>query len=415
MSGSRNTDIEICIAYAGKDKSFLEAFESHLGALAQQGILQSWYGWDVTSNPEDSLESEMSSANAVIICLLISDRFLASEFCSSIAFERLLELHEDAQVVVVPILLHSIDWAQLPLSKLQVLVEDTQLILTWSPREQNFPNADEGILLALDQLWQRRSLDASHTFYKDMQKLYEYVLQERLRKVGEYHRDTIACLNMVAKLFVRKGMYTAAEPFAQRALDSSQHVFGVNHWATAASMDKLAFIYTKMKAYGEAENLYERALTILENETGELSVDAAHSMNNLAVLYKRRGKYEEAEVLYRRAVKIDERVLGAEHVDTARDVNNWAGMLIEQGRYELAEPLCKRVLHTWEHSLGEDHIAIASILNRLAFVSASQGKYSEAEPLYRRALRICKAELGEKHPDTLRMQVNHHDIQEKVL
>jgi hypothetical protein len=58
---------------------------------------------------------------AQIILLLISDDFMASDFCYSIEMTSAIDRHDANQARVIPIILRPVDWTGAPFEKIQAL------------------------------------------------------------------------------------------------------------------------------------------------------------------------------------------------------------------------------------------------------------------------------------------------------
>jgi len=236
--------------------------------------------------------------------------------------------------------------------------------------------------------------------YGEAAQTWEKLVTISTKALGPDHPDTASSLNNLASLYIRRGIYSKAEPLFIRALAIREKALGHDHLETAISLHNLAFLYAQQGHYSKAEPLYIRTLAISEKALGPDHPDTNTILNNLAFLHQRQGYSSKAEPLYVQALAIKEKALGPDHPDTALSLNNLALLYKSQGHYSKAEPVFIRALAINEKALGPDHPDTATALNNLASLYQRQGYYSKAEPLYARALAISEKALGPDHPDT---------------
>ena len=72
----------------------------------------------------------------------------------------------------------------------------------------------------------------------------------------------------LAALLYAQGRHREAAPIFQRALETKEHVLGVEHSSTLTSLNNLASLYKAQGHYEEAESLHQRALAIRERVLG---------------------------------------------------------------------------------------------------------------------------------------------------
>ena len=237
--------------------------------------------------------------------------------------------------------------------------------------------------------------------HREAAPIFQRALETKEHVLGVEHSSTLTSLNNLASLYKAQGHYEEAESLHQRALAIRERVLGTEHPDTLQSINNLATLYHDQGHYGKAKPLYERALVLCERVLGAEHPNTLSCLNNLAVLYQAQGYYGKTEPLHRRALATSERMLGTEHPNTLGSLNNLAELYRVQGRYGEAEPLLQRVLASYERALGSEHPDTLTGLNGLAVLYGSQGRYGEAEPLLKRVLVTRERVLGENYPDTL--------------
>ena len=236
--------------------------------------------------------------------------------------------------------------------------------------------------------------------YGKAERLYEKVLAIREKALGEEHPDTGASYNNLANVYMSQGKYGQAMRLYEKGLMISKKALGEECLSTASAYNNLAHVHEKQGEYGKAEELNKKALAITAKLLGAEHLSVAVKYNNLARIYLSLGEYSKGEELNEKALAIRRKVLGDEHLDTATSYHNLAEVYVRQGKYRKAEMLYEKALAISEKVLGEEHPDTAISYNNLAYVYGSQGEYRKAEGMYKKALAISEKVLGEEHPDT---------------
>ena len=104
----------------------------------------SYSEWDA------EIKAHLDSAR--IILLLISPRFIASEYCYDREMQRAMERHKAGTAQVIPIILKPVDWKDTPFSILQVLPKDGKPITIWDNHDEAFLNVVQGIRRTVESL-----------------------------------------------------------------------------------------------------------------------------------------------------------------------------------------------------------------------------------------------------------------------
>jgi AAA domain-containing protein/TIR domain-containing protein len=148
----RHSPIKLFISYAHSDEGFQQELDNHLSVLKHQGIISAWdYRRLVPGqNWADQINSALNEAE--VILLLISPRFIASEYCYSNEMARALERHEAREAFVIPIILSHCYWHSSPFSKLQALPKDARPITSWNDRDEAWTDVVQGLQRAIDML-----------------------------------------------------------------------------------------------------------------------------------------------------------------------------------------------------------------------------------------------------------------------
>ncbi|WP_017732750.1 TIR domain-containing protein [Nafulsella turpanensis] len=104
--------LKLFISYSHKDEQLVSKFHNHLAPLKSNGTIEAWYDRKLNAGASFQEEIDNNLENADIICLMISDNFLASNACI-LEKDEALKLRMTKGTRVVPIILSSCAWIEL--------------------------------------------------------------------------------------------------------------------------------------------------------------------------------------------------------------------------------------------------------------------------------------------------------------
>ena len=84
--------------------------------------------------------------------LLVTRRFLASDYCFDKEMKRSLERHEAGTVRVIPIVLSPCEWEKSPCQKLQALPSRGKPVSKWDDRDEAWLEVEKGLRKAVESL-----------------------------------------------------------------------------------------------------------------------------------------------------------------------------------------------------------------------------------------------------------------------
>src|SRR5262245_37027622 len=146
------SSIRLFISYAHRDEDLRLELDDHLSNLQRQQIISGWHDWQIAPGQEWADQIDNALNEAQIILLLISARFMASEYCYAKEMVRAIERHDAGEAVVIPIILSACDWQDAPFGKLQALPKDAKPIKTWSDRDEAWLDVVRGLRRVIDRL-----------------------------------------------------------------------------------------------------------------------------------------------------------------------------------------------------------------------------------------------------------------------
>ena len=144
--------IQIYISYAEKDEELEEELVTHLTLLKRQHIISTWHSRQIGLGREKDKEFDSHIDTAQIILLLVSPRFMASNYCYEQEMTRAMQRHTNGQARVIPILLRHTDWKNAPFSNLQGLPRNGKPVVSWTDRDQAWSMIASEIRRLCDEL-----------------------------------------------------------------------------------------------------------------------------------------------------------------------------------------------------------------------------------------------------------------------
>lgn len=144
--------LSVFISYSHRDEALKQDLEDHLALLKRQGKISPWQDRQIEAGTEwnDQIRAALDSAD--IILLLVSPRFMNSDFCYGKEMKRAMDRHHNGDARVIPIILTPTDWKGAPFDRLQVLPKDGKPVESWPSRDAAFLDVVKGIRRAVETL-----------------------------------------------------------------------------------------------------------------------------------------------------------------------------------------------------------------------------------------------------------------------
>ena len=133
------------ISYSHHDVGVLNQLLDHLAVLKRTGYIDEWFDREILAGDvlDDNIERELE--NADLFLLLISPKFIASEYCVGREMRKAIERHKADEARVVPIIIEPCDWAAMnDLRRLKAIPKDGRPISKWlNPNDAYFDIVQE--------------------------------------------------------------------------------------------------------------------------------------------------------------------------------------------------------------------------------------------------------------------------------
>ena len=285
--------------------------------------------------------------------------------------------------------------------------ESRLMLVRWFASSWHFDDAEAALSTITSDLEHMHGADAIANAYvsagrlSDAIPLFEQLLTDYIRILGEDHPHTLTSRNNLADAYLDAGRLSEAISLYEQVLTDSSHILGEDHPNTLTTRNNLACAYESAGRLAEAIALSEQVLTDRIRILGEDHPNTLTTRNNLACAYESAGHLTEAITLYDQVLTDRIRILGEDHPNTLTTRNNLAYAYKSAGRLADAITLYDQVLTDSIRILGNDHPHTLSSRNNLAYAYKSAGRITEAIALYEQVLTARTRILGKDHPDTL--------------
>lgn len=138
------------ISYSHKDEKYLERFHIHLAQLKRRELISTWTDQEILAGAKLDDEISQSLGNSNIFIALISPDYISSNYCYEREFETALKMHENGEIIIVPVIAEDCDWKNTPFQKFKALPNDGNAISNWSSESTAFLNVIQEIEKLLD-------------------------------------------------------------------------------------------------------------------------------------------------------------------------------------------------------------------------------------------------------------------------
>lgn len=151
--------LRLFFSYAHEDAPVRDRLDEHLELLRRQGVIMTWSDEHITPGDEWRPVIEENMRAADIILLLVSKRFLASDFVREVEIPLALAEHDRGDARVLPVLLEELEEEALdllPFGKLQLLPSKAKPVSDWEDPVRAFADIADGVRKTATKIvWER--------------------------------------------------------------------------------------------------------------------------------------------------------------------------------------------------------------------------------------------------------------------
>src|SRR5690349_15381327 len=132
--------MQLFFCYAHEDEPLLNQLKIYLEPLRRHGLIEMWYERDISAGANWVKEIDDQLETSQIILLLVSQYFMASDYCYGVELKQAMERHDRGEAVVIPIILRPVYFKDTPFSQLQALPTDARPVKSWPDQDEAFFN-----------------------------------------------------------------------------------------------------------------------------------------------------------------------------------------------------------------------------------------------------------------------------------
>jgi O-acetyl-ADP-ribose deacetylase (regulator of RNase III) len=147
---NRQKAASVFVSYAREDEKLRRTLSDHLGGLRHGGYIEDWSDGQIVPGQDWAPEIIRRLDEADIILLLITARFLGSEFIGRVELDRALERHRRGDAIVIPVILKPADWQSAGLEGLQALPQNGKAVSSWPDHDAAYVDIAQGLRRTVD-------------------------------------------------------------------------------------------------------------------------------------------------------------------------------------------------------------------------------------------------------------------------
>lgn len=156
--------LQLFISYCHKDEVLVSKFISHLRPLKSSGQIVEWYDRKIETGEEFQKDIDNNLDNADLICLMISDSFLASNACIE-EKDIALKLRNQKGIRVIPIIISPCAWTMhVELSGLLASPTDGKPVTSFTDQNEGWLDAVKHISRVCGSVSQIKKLEITDEF-----------------------------------------------------------------------------------------------------------------------------------------------------------------------------------------------------------------------------------------------------------
>ena len=146
------TKLNIFLSYAHEDEVMKIKLDRNLVMLKQNGQINVWEDKAIMAG--DVWDEKISTAltTADIILLLISVDFNNSKYIWEKELKVALERHERNEARVIPVILRTCEWSDMPYAMLQALPTGARPISSFADADEAYTDVARGIRMVVDHM-----------------------------------------------------------------------------------------------------------------------------------------------------------------------------------------------------------------------------------------------------------------------
>ncbi len=144
--------LNIFLSYAHEDEAMKIQLDKNLIGLKKSNKVDVWQDRVIMAGDVWNEEINNALATADIILLLISVDFNNSQYIWDKELKVALERHEKNEARVIPVILRTCDWSDMPYAKLQALPTAAKPISSFTNADEAYTDVAKGIRSVVEHM-----------------------------------------------------------------------------------------------------------------------------------------------------------------------------------------------------------------------------------------------------------------------
>lgn len=142
----------VFVSYARVDEPHQMRLAVHLAPLVREGLIGLWCDRAVTAGSDWERDIQHELAAADIVILLVTPDFVASGYCFDRELPEALRRNEEEGLRILPVLVKSVDLANLPIARFQCLPTDRRPVSAWRDPDEAWLQVARGVRRAAEEI-----------------------------------------------------------------------------------------------------------------------------------------------------------------------------------------------------------------------------------------------------------------------
>ncbi|MFN8306419.1 MAG: toll/interleukin-1 receptor domain-containing protein [Ferruginibacter sp.] len=144
--------LKVFLSYSHEDENMKNILDKNLVMLKRSDKIDVWQDRAIKAGDvwDDQIRRELEAAD--IILLLISVDFNNSQYIWNKELKTAMERHERGEARVIPIILRTCEWSEMPYAKLQALPTNAKPISSFTDTDVAYTEVAKGIRMLVDHM-----------------------------------------------------------------------------------------------------------------------------------------------------------------------------------------------------------------------------------------------------------------------
>lgn len=144
--------LKIFLSYSHEDEGMKKELDKHLIMLKRSNKVKVWQDRMISAGTEWDAAIHKELEEAQIILLLVSADFNNSQYIWEKELITAMERHETGKARVIPVILRSCEWSEMPYAKLQALPVGAKAVTSFTDKDVAYTDIAKGIRAVVDMM-----------------------------------------------------------------------------------------------------------------------------------------------------------------------------------------------------------------------------------------------------------------------